>query len=72
MSRNNLIAVTRRRGRYYVLARINADEQWDRAYCRRQIDANRVKRWKSSRADALVLAHDLQKKYETEYGVREV
>ena len=70
MSRNDVILVVRVGRRYCVLAPLCADTEWDRAFVRR---ATRQQcRWTSSRASALVHAHNLQLRWNTEYGVREL
>ena len=75
MSRNNLILVVRKRfaqhSEYYVVGDVNADTGWDRRAARACIASGEARRARS-RAHALVRAHDLQKKTETEYGVREL
>ena len=72
MSRNDLIAVVRHEHLYYVLANLNADEQWSRTYCIEQIVAGLSHKGYVSRARALIVAHNLQKRFDTEYGVREL
>ena len=85
MSPNNLILVahvreggTGNNRRSYVFPNADADLHWTEAWAARRIWGNEslhrrppllVRR---RRAQALVLAHDLQRRMQTEYGVREV
>lgn len=71
MSRNNLIAVVHYNNRYYVLANLNADTEWNREYCVERIGRGGVQ-YKSKRAWALLRAHNIQNRMDTEYGVREL
>ena len=71
MSRNNLILVVHFAGRHYVIRDINADTQWNSTYAAEYI-AQSSARWSKSRADALVLAHNMDNSINTEYGVREM
>ena len=71
MSRNNVIIVVRHERRYYVLCNLNADTEWNREYCIWRIEKGDVPS-KSRRAQALLLAHNLQRIADTEYGVREL
>ena len=70
MSRNNLIAVVRHNGRYYVLPDLNADTEWDPNTCILKFDRHTHK--KKHRGAALIIAHDIQRELDTEYGVREL
>jgi hypothetical protein len=70
MSRNNVIVVVEYFGRYYVLVNINADKPWTSPNWLRRVIRHRP--FVKTRARALVLAHDLQRRCDTEYGVREV
>jgi hypothetical protein len=70
MSRNDVILVIRSHRRYYVAAYVNADTEWNVEYARRVVDTSGG--WVRSRARALVLAHDMQRRDESEYGVREL
>ena len=74
MSRNNAILVVedRRFGKkrkYYVFQDVNADEDWI-LFASENINEN-TKRT-NDRARALVLAHNIQRKMDTEYGVCEL
>ena len=75
MSKNNVIIVVRdqRRGNpwFYVLDNLNADTQWSKQFAKSKIRKGNLKRTKC-RATALILAHNLQKKHKTEYGVWEL
>lgn len=70
MSRNDVILVIRCGRRYYVAPYVNADTQWNLEYARHVV--NTYDRWVPSRARALVLAHNMQARDESEYGVREL
>ena len=71
MSRNDLIGVVRYKRRYYVLAGLNADTEWNYDACASRIEnempPHQMKRWQ-----ALVRAHNMQRQDESEYGVREI
>lgn len=76
MSRNNLILVIYRRssGTYHVVPNANADTDWS---CMGAIyilfkDKKAKFRFTRNRATALILAHNMQKRLYTEYGVHEV
>ena len=75
MSRNDVVLVIRStcngRARYYVVARADADTQWNETYARAHAACD-TSHYTHSRAKALVRAHDLQWKHKTEYGVREL
>lgn len=74
MSRNDVILVVKdtRKSKhwYYVLQGLNADTQWSKKIVSELIIGN-LKKTKR-RATALILAHNKQKKINTEYGVREI
>jgi len=78
MSRNNFIVVLRDRRFtkewYYVFSNLNADNDWNYKYFKKLIRNSIQQRRKrtSNRGIALMLAHDIQKKIKTEYGVSEV
>ena len=71
MSRNNVILVASYNNRYYVFNRLNADTEWNTDYVHNRIKNEDLK-YTKHRAKALVIAHDYQKKYDTEYGVHEI
>lgn len=75
MSRNNLILVVKDKRHnkewYYVFANLDADCHWNARYVKKLINNKTFRRTKS-RATALVLAHNKQKRMNTEYGVREM
>jgi len=77
MSRNNLIIVANdKRGIhewFYVIVNANADNDWNHKKCKKIIKymKNLGKRTKV-RATALILAHNIDNKIKTEYGVREM
>ena len=71
MSKNNLILVVHHDGKHYVLKNCCADTQWNAAYVKEYVKSDEVK-WTNSRANALVLAHNMQNRLDTEYGVREL
>jgi len=70
MSKNNLILVAYcvYRKAYYVIPNANADTDWSPR------GAAKIKNKKCirDRGRALMLAHDIDRKMKTEYGVREV
>ena len=71
MSRNNLILVIAHRGRYYVVPNVNADEEWSHDFARLYV-SHHGRRYTRDRGRALVRAHNLQLRMQTEYGVREL
>ena len=71
MSHNNLILVAHLEGRSYVFANAYADTQWAPEWSKAQI-ATGERPYKRKRSQALVLAHNLQNRLNTEYGVREI
>ena len=76
MSRNNLILVVQDKRSYktwfYVLVNVNADTQWNMKFCKHQISSMRkIGKRTSQRSTALILAHDIDNRIDTEYGVRE-
>ena len=71
MSPNNLVLVTHTADKSFVFANVNADTQWNEAWARAEVESG-TKLFKRRRADALVLAHDMQNRLKTEYGVREL
>lgn len=71
MSRNNLIGVVRYKRMYYVMSDLNADTEWNYAACVQYIHTQRAV-CKKRRASALLIAHNIQKQIDTEYGVREI
>ena len=75
MSRNNLILVVRdkRFGRKwcYVITDVCADTQWNLTFARKYIKEKVHPRTKD-RGTALILAHNLQQRIQTEYGVNEM
>ena len=74
MSPNNLILVAHLGGRSYVFPGADADAHWSEAWARQRIGSAppRPRLVRRRRGAALVLAHDLQRRLRTEYGVREV
>ena len=71
MSKNNLILVVHFAGRHYVIPNVDADTQWNREFATAHIHREDA-RWSRTRADALVLAHNIQNAMNTEYGVCEI
>ena len=69
MSRNNLILVVSVKGRYYVIPDVCADTEWNVRYAYGVLKGRRYMR---DRGKALILAHDMQRRQQTEYGVREL
>ena len=76
MSRNNLIIVVNdKRGLkewFYVIINANADNDWNYVFCKKKIREMRKEGKRTGhRSTALLLAHDIDNKIKTEYGVRE-
>ncbi len=77
MSKNNLILVVKdKRGIkewYYVISNVNADTEWNHKFCIKKIKYMK-KNGKSTvkRYVALLIAHDIDNRIKTEYGVREL
>lgn len=71
MSRNNLIVVIHSKGRWYVVPDCNADTEWSEEFARCHV-GDESSKFTNSRATALIRAHNLQRKLDTEYGVREL
>jgi hypothetical protein len=71
MSRNNLILVIKKADRWYVIPDADADTQWNEEFASHHINLP-TSRFTKSRANALLRAHDLQNRIDTEYGVREL
>ena len=71
MSPNNVILVAHTADKGYVFENVNADTEWSEEWARAQV-ATGERLFKRRRGDALVLAHDMQNRIKTEYGVREI
>tara|TARA_B100001989_G_scaffold16637_1_gene10261 strand:+ start:688 stop:933 length:246 start_codon:yes stop_codon:yes gene_type:complete len=76
MSRNNLIIVVNdKRGLkewFYVIINANADNEWNYKFFKKKIQEMRKEGKRTrQRSTALLLAHDIDNKIKTEYGVRE-
>lgn len=75
MSRNNLIlvicVVVNKKRRFFVVPDTNADTEWSAEFAHNHV-GRPTSRYTFSRAKALLYAHDLQRKSNTEYGVREM
>jgi len=71
MSRNNVVLVARsaRRG-WFVLGPADADEEWNREWIDEQLC--RCAGTGMRKAKALMVAFELQRQWNTEYGVREI
>lgn len=82
MSRNNGIAVARiktgskRQYRYYIFINLNMDTEFTTEYIKEAINESVSlhgnRKSTTDRGKALCLAHDFQKKIDTEYGVIEI
>ena len=75
MSRNNVIIVARvrdkeNRNKYYVLNDLNADTEWNEEWIAKKL-TDTVK-FTHSRSKALIMAHNIQNKLKSEYGVHEI
>ena len=77
MSRDNFIAVAKQvnsnnnKYYYYVIPNLNAETQFNKEYILQYILSNNSK-YTTNRGKALCIAHDIQKKIDTEYGVNEI
>jgi len=81
MSRNNIIAVAKQinskfnnkynKYYYYVIPNLNTETQFTKEYILQYIFNNNSK-YTTNRGKALCIAHDIQKKIDTEYGVNEI
>ena len=77
MSRDNFIAVAKQLNSnnnkyyYYVIPNLNAETQFNKEYILQYILSNNSK-YTTNRGKALCIAHDIQKKIDTEYGVNEI
>lgn len=76
MSKNNLIIVVNdKRGLkewFYIIINANADNDWNYKFCKKKIrEMRKEKKRTRHRSTALLLAHDIDNKIKTEYGVRE-
>tara|TARA_B100001769_G_C21559679_1_gene318210 strand:- start:250 stop:465 length:216 start_codon:yes stop_codon:yes gene_type:complete len=69
MSRNNIIYVAKKQDWYYVIYCDCADNN-STEFCENAI--MKMTKKTSKRAKALILAHNIQKKKDTEYGVFEI
>ena len=71
MSRDNVIAVAKYKYKYYVLANLNMEIQYNKDYIKQILDSTNCK-FTKDRGKALIIGHNMQKKINTEYGVREI
>ena len=71
MSRDNVIAVAKYKYKYYVLPDLNMEVQFDPDYIK-NILLNSEKKYTHDRGKALIIAHNIQKKMNCEYGVIEI
>ena len=53
------------------MCNLNADSEWDEGWIKSKITTENNK-FTLNRATALLIAHNMQKKINTEYGVREL
>ena len=73
MSKNNFIAVFKYKYKYYVIKNLNADlDDIAIKYLFYQSLKNYKLKFTKNRGLALCIAHDIQKKIDTEYGVIEI
>lgn len=72
MSRNDLVLVGKLKGKYYVFGPCNADTEWNAHWLLNKINTTENNKFTYDRGRALILAHNMQSKLETEYGVREM
>jgi hypothetical protein len=71
MSRNDVIVVLRYKSKYHILKFLNADTQWNARACVLLIQSGDSLVC-PTRGDALVRAHNIQRRDPSEYGVREL
>ena len=71
MSRDNFIAVAKYKYKYYVLANLNMENQYNKDYIKQILDSTNCK-FTKDRGKALIIGHNIQKKINTEYGVQEI
>ncbi len=71
MSRDNVIAVAKYKNKYYVLADLNIENQFNKNYIKYKLD-NLFYKYTFNRGKALCIAHDIQYSMVTEYGVIEI
>tara|TARA_B100000287_G_scaffold374320_1_gene374066 strand:+ start:1114 stop:1338 length:225 start_codon:yes stop_codon:yes gene_type:complete len=71
MSRDNVIAVAKYKYKYYVLANLNMENQFNIDYIKQMLDSKNCK-FTRNRGKALIIGHNIQKKIDTEYGVNEI
>ena len=69
MSRNDVILVVSLGRKYYVFSRLNADTEWSKQWVKKNLYD---RRYTFSRAKALLLTHNIQRRVRTEYGVWEM
>ena len=65
------MVVARHHGKFYVIGPLNADTEWNEKFVRGKIVSGDLK-FTRDRGKALVIAHDIQSKESTEYGVWEM
>jgi hypothetical protein len=70
MSRNNVIIVAKIKNKYYVLQNLDMDTQFNQNFIY-NLAINHNSKFTRNRGKALCIAHDIQKKIDTEYGVIE-
>lgn len=70
MSRNNVIIVAKIKYKYYVLQNLDMDTQFNQNFIY-NLAINHNSKFTRNRGKALCIAHDIQKKIDTEYGVIE-
>lgn len=73
MENNNVIAVAKYKYKYYVLPNLCMDTQFNNLYIKELlINNNHINKYTRNRGKALIIAHDIQKKIDNEYGVIEI
>ena len=71
MSRNDVIVVLKYKNKFHILKFLNADTQWNARTCVHLIQSGNSLIC-PTRSDALVRAHNIQRRDPSEYGVREI
>jgi hypothetical protein len=67
----SLILVAHVSDKSYVFPEVDAETQWNEEWAKKEIEAG-DKKFKWHRADALLLAHNMQNRMKTSNGVREM
>jgi len=72
MSRDNYICVAKYNKKFFVLANLNMETQFDKNYIKNIIDNNTDFKYTYKRNKEWCIGHDIQKKINSEYRVIEI